>query len=194
MDKTERIIDMTEYPERYSEDELRQLLVDDDEGRKIYKTISELNVAFTMEARKHDGNTSSISFWKKTAAVFIGICLLSGIAYAAVSTGLFSTRHEEKSADVADADTVVSTQIRRNEPVAEWVETVKAYEDVMLEKILADIAVTYGTTVVYKSDKAKVLRLYFKFDASRGLEKTVSELNSFNNINITIQGKNLIVE
>lgn len=199
MDKTERIIDMTEHPERYSEDELRQLLVNDDEGRRIYKTISELNVAFAMKARKHDGNTSTISnilFWKKTAAVFISICLLSGIAYAAVLTGLFTARHDEKSADVADTDTVtvVSAQVRGNTPIAERVETVKAYEDVTLEKILADIAATYGTTVVYKSDKARLLRLYFKFDAARGLEKTVGELNTFDNINISIQEKNIIVE
>ena len=50
MDKIERIIDMTEHPERYTEDELRQLLIDDDEGNRIYKTISELNVAFNMDS------------------------------------------------------------------------------------------------------------------------------------------------
>ena len=49
MDKIERIIDMTEHPERYTEDELRQMLIDDDEGSRIYKTISEINVAFDME-------------------------------------------------------------------------------------------------------------------------------------------------
>ena len=49
MDKIERIIDMTEHPERYTEDELRQLLIDDDEGSRIYKTISEVNAALGME-------------------------------------------------------------------------------------------------------------------------------------------------
>ena len=39
MDKTRKIIHMTEHPDQYSEDELRQLLIDDDEGRKIYRTI-----------------------------------------------------------------------------------------------------------------------------------------------------------
>lgn len=195
MDKTERIIDMTEHPERYSEDEIRELLVNDDEGRRIYKTISELNVAFTMEERKHDDNTFTVNilFWKKTAAVFIGICLLSGIAYAAVSSGLFSARQESKVEAVANTTAAVSTQ-QRQTPVAEPVKTVKTYEDVTLEKILADIAATYGMTVEYKSDKARLLRLYFKFDAARGLEKTIGELNTFENINISIQEKNIIVE
>ena len=49
MDKTERIIDMTEHPERYSEDELRKMLIDDDEGSRIYRTITELNAALTFE-------------------------------------------------------------------------------------------------------------------------------------------------
>ena len=39
MDKTEKIIDMIEHPERYSEDELRSLLIDDAEGRDTYETI-----------------------------------------------------------------------------------------------------------------------------------------------------------
>ena len=31
MDKIERIIDMTEHPERYSQDELQKMLIEDDE-------------------------------------------------------------------------------------------------------------------------------------------------------------------
>ncbi len=195
MDKTERIIDMTEHPEKYSEEELRQMLIDDDEGRMLYKTITELNAAFGMEAGQDDGKLTFTvrGLRRKVAAVVVGVCLLSGIAYAAVSSGLFSARQESKVETAANTTAAVSTQ-QRQTPVAEPVKTVKTYEDVTLEKILADIAATYGMTVEYKSDKARLLRLYFKFDAARGLEKTVGELNTFDNINISIQEKNIIVE
>ena len=48
MDKIERIIDMTEHPERYSQDELQKMLIEDDEGSRIYKTISEVNAALGL--------------------------------------------------------------------------------------------------------------------------------------------------
>ena len=85
MDKIERIIDMTEHPERYTEDELRQLLIDDDEGNRIYKTLSELNVAFNMDSgMRLSQKTKKYHFINKAAAAIIAICLISGITYAAV--------------------------------------------------------------------------------------------------------------
>ena len=74
MDKTKRIIDMTEHPERYSEDELRQLLMDDEEGRKIYRTICELCAALDGSAAVA---TRRLPLVGKIAAVFVGVCLLS---------------------------------------------------------------------------------------------------------------------
>ena len=86
MDKIERIIDMTEHPERYTEDELRQMLIDDDEGSRIYKTISEINVAFNMEnGMRLLQKSKQHSFINKAAAAVIAICLISGITYAAVA-------------------------------------------------------------------------------------------------------------
>ena len=46
----------------------------------------------------------------------------------------------------------------------------------------------------YRSDKAKTLRLYYRLDTRRGLEKNIEELNTFENINIEIKGDTLVVD
>ena len=48
--------------------------------------------------------------------------------------------------------------------------------------------------VNYKSAKADGLRLYFRLDTRRGLEKVIEDLNSFDNINITKNGDTLTVD
>lgn len=99
MDKIERIIDMTEHPERYSQDELQKMLIEDDEGSRIYKTISEVNAALGMEKdvkMKHASSKTASRFMQKVAAAIIGICLISGIAYAAVVI-MKSPLHQRKA-------------------------------------------------------------------------------------------------
>ena len=193
MDKTRKIIDMTEHPENYSEDELRQLLIDDDEGRKIYRTICQLNAALEC---KSDMKPRRVSMIGKIAAIFVGVCLISGLAYAAVSTGLFGSV-EEKPAEQAAPTVVAQVEkpvVKKKAESVEMTEIVKTYEDVTLKQILGDIAATYRLNVNYKSSKAESLRLYFRLDTRRGLERVIDDLNSFDNINITINGDTLTVD
>lgn len=193
MDKTKRIIDMTEHPERYSEDELRQLLMDDEEGRKIYRTICELCAALDGSAAVA---TRRLSLVGKIAAVFVGVCLLSGLAYAAVTTGMLGNAGEKPAEEKAPAATVKveKSVVNVQEEEPEITEVVKTYEDVTLKEIVGDLASFYNLNVSYKSDKAASLRLYFRLDTRRGLEQVINQLNSFDNINITINGDTLTVE
>ena len=195
MDKIERIIDMTEHPERYTEDELRQLLIDDDEGNRIYKTISELNVAFNMDSgMRLSQKTKKYHFINKAAAAIIAICLISGITYAAVAliqrpstpAKVETTAPSNPSSPVAQVPDVPASSTQT--PI------VKTYEDTPLSTIVADIARTFSKQQAYRSDKAQSLRLYFRLDTRRGLEKNIEELNTFENINIEIKGDTLVVD
>lgn len=197
MDKIERIMDMTEHPEKYSEEELRDLLVDDEEGRKIYRTICELHVAMDAGKAESPRRSIKISFIRKMAAIFVGACLLSGIAYAVVATGLFGTSSQTGQAVPADSVRLEERKAivdRQAKSEKRNIELVKTYEDVTLDKILSDMAQAYGVGIRYKSQKAMSLRLYFSLDTHRGMERNVEELNSFENIDITIHGDTLFVE
>ena len=204
MDKTERIIDMTEHPERYSEDELRKMLIDDDEGSRIYRTIAELNVALSFEeTSKSDNKKTGMGlaahwnkpgFINKTAAVIVAICLISGIAYAAVAL-IHNPSTPEKTETVAPAPSIsTSTPVPDKSASSVRVPIVKTYEDASLATIVSDIAATFDKQQAYRSDKAKTLRLYFRLDTRRGIEKNIEELNTFENINIEIKGDTIVVD
>ena len=204
MDKTERIIDMTEHPERYSEDELRKMLIDDDEGSRIYRTIAELNVALSFEeTSKSDNKKAGMGlsahwnkpgFINKTAAVIVAICLISGITYAAVAL-IHHPSTPEKTETVAPAlSQSTSTPVPGKSASSVRVPIVKTYEDASLATIVSDIAATFDKQQAYRSDKAKTLRLYFRLDTRRGIEKNIEELNTFENINIEIKGDTIVVD
>ena len=195
MDKIERIIDMTEHPERYTEDELRQLLIDDDEGNRIYKTLSELNVAFNMDSgMRLSQKTKKYHFINKAAAAIIAICLISGITYAAV------VLIQRPSVPAKIEGTAPSISPSPATPVSDVPASstqgpvVKTYEDTPLSAIVADIARAYSKLQAYRTQKADSLRLYFRLDIRRGLEKNIEELNTFENINIEIKGDTLVVD
>ena len=204
MDKTERIIDMTEHPERYSEDELRKMLIDDDEGSRIYRTIADLNVALSFEETSRSDNKKAgmglsahwnkPGFINKTAAVIVAICLISGIAYAAVALIHHPSTPEKTETVVPAPSQSQSTPVPGKSASSVRVPIVKTYEDASLATIVSDIAATFDKQQAYRSDKAKTLRLYFRLDTRRGIEKNIEELNTFENINIEIKGDTIVVD
>ena len=197
MDKIERIIDMTEHPERYSQDELQKMLIEDDEGSRIYKTISEVNAGMSLEndvKMKQTSSKTASRFMQKVAAAIIGICLISGIAYAAVVI-MKKPSAPEKTEVVAPAAPKTESSTVADAPVSSSSSPiVKTYEDAPLSEIVSDIARVFSKQHAYRSDKAKTLRLYYRLDTRRGLEKNIEELNTFENINIEINGDTLVVD
>lgn len=204
MDKTERIIDMTEHPERYSEDELRKMLIDDDEGSRIYRTIADLNVALSFEETSKSVNKKAgmrlsahwnkPGFINKTAAVIVAICLISGITYAAVALIHHPSTPEKTETVVPAPSQSPSSPVPDKSASSVRVPIVKTYEDASLATIVSDIAATFDKQQAYRSDKAKTLRLYFRLDTRRGIEKNIEELNTFENINIEIKGDTIVVD
>ena len=195
MDKIERIIDMTEHPERYTEDELRQLLIDDDEGNRIYKTLSELNVAFNMDSgMRLSQKTKKYHFINKAAAAIIAICLISGITYAAVVLIQRPSVPAKIEATAPSISPSPATPVSDVPASSTQGPVVKTYEDTPLSAIVADIARAYSKLQAYRTQKADSLRLYFRLDTRRGLEKNIEELNTFENINIELKGDNLGVD
>ena len=195
MDKIERIIDMTEHPERYTEDELRQLLIDDDEGNRIYKTLSELNVAFNMDSgMRLSQKTKKYHFINKAAAAIIAICLISGITYAAVVLIQRPSVPAKIEATAPSISPSPATPVSDVPASSTQGPVVKTYEDTPLSAIVADIARAYSKLQAYRTQKADSLRLYFRLDIRRGLEKNIEELNTFENINIEINGDTLVVD
>ena len=125
MDKFEKILDIIDHQEKYSDEEIREIL-QDEECRKLYQTMMEVDSAlensspiinvdeewekFSQEHHLQEGATQDaaqkaashpITSWRKLAASIAGFVLISGIAFAAIHT--FIKRSQEPTQVTANA-------------------------------------------------------------------------------------------
>ena len=206
MDKTERIIDLVEHPDRYTETDIEQLLSDED-SRKLYQTIMETREAFILDdakckmqnAKLYSAEESSKfkvqSSKSKAAAIIVGLLVVSGIALAAVNIisqqqpkATQQTEQAVKPVAVAQKDTIKRKVAVKKPDVHE------TYTDVALSQILQDIAGYYGCTVSYNNEDVKQLRLYFEWDSRKPLEQVLRDLNQFESVNLTLKDNVITVE
>jgi hypothetical protein len=114
-DKLELLLKMMEHPEKYTEQQLQNML-DDADCRDFYELTVKAEHGY--EARRDDGRVDEETLdeewrrfeathlprrrfaeWRQWAAVFIGVLLLSGIALAAIHFAApRSVRHAEAPA------------------------------------------------------------------------------------------------
>lgn len=125
MDKFEKILDIIDHQEKYSDEEIREIL-QDEECRKLYQTMMEVDSAlensspiinvdeewekFSQEHHLQEEATKNaaqktashpITSWRKLAASIAGFVLISGIAFAAIHT--YIKRSQEPTQVTADA-------------------------------------------------------------------------------------------
>ena len=187
MDKIKKVTDMMEHPELYSEEDFREMLLDDD-SRLTFKAIAELEAAFDAQddtlQQVDDGDKphhSATPLWRKIAAAVVGVCLLSGVAYAAVVSGVFSSSPKQDIANVADSvATVGKTQYVEVKNDGKTIDVKKVFENATLEQVLHDIGYVNRKAVAFRTDSV--------------LDKNIEELNRFEKINITIKADSLIVD
>lgn len=124
MDKFEKILDIIDHQEKYSDEEIREIL-QDEECRKLYQTMMEVDSAlensspiinvdeewekFSQEHQLQEEATQNaaqktashpITSWRKLAASIASFVLISGIAFAAIHT--FIKRSQEPTQVTAD--------------------------------------------------------------------------------------------
>lgn len=201
MDKIKKVTDMMEHPELYSKEDFREMLLDDD-SRLTFKAIAELEAAFDAQddtlQQVDDGDKPhhpATPLWRKIAAAVVGVCLLSGVAYAAVVSGVFSSSPKQDIANVADSvATVGKTQYVEVKNDGKTIDVKKVFENATLEQVLHDIGYVNRKAVAFRTDSVRLLRLYYQWDSRHGLDKNIEELNRFEKINITIKADSLIVD
>ena len=194
-EKIERLLDMTEHPEHYSEEEMQEILADE-ETREYYDLIIKTDDAYTKspdidvdKALQEFETKHSLHFpLAKIAAIFIGILLVSGITYAAIvinrsSSGKQSVRKAQIEQVMADKP-VKSIDTETTDTTTTQKE--QLFDNVELQTILDDISTYYKLKVIYHSDKSRHLRLHFYWDKTKDAETIVESLNHFENVNMTL--------
>lgn len=161
------------------------------ECREYYDGLLEAADLLRLKT-KEDKVSSGFSF-KKLAAMFISILVLSGIAYAAIR---IASQSQEQPQQTEQTSLKVQHQRTMTEDLSAPVDTLAqtyVFENVPLDEMVKDIVLYYHWVADIKSEQAHAIRLYYKWDRTATIESVVEDLNHFNHVNISIEDNKLIV-
>ena len=126
---------------------------------------------------------------QKMAASFIGVLLVSGMAFAAIhivrmagSQKAETVQAEQpvsyKPSTALPADTVKTDTTTTEQPVV--------FDNVPLEKMLTEIAAYYHVKVSFQNDDARQLRFHFVWKREDGLGHAIEKLNRFESLSVRL--------
>ncbi len=213
MDKYDLVLDLVEHPDKYTPAEIEELL-SDPETKELYTLLCK-----TATSLKINKKTSSLDVdeeWQKVCArhrisrfglnIFgnraASIVIISITSLAAVAFGVaVAVKQSDGNAPVAvkkiesvnDRTKVKETDTINSPDISLPAEPV-LYKDETLGEILEVVAKCYGTSVEFRSPETSGLHLYFRFNPELPLTEVVDQLNTFEQINIRLEGNNLIVD
>ena len=202
MNKTDLLFPMMEQPQAYNDQQWQEILYDE-ECRERDTLMSKTQSAFDAQKEIDDEiidgewkrlTHSSNRNWLRVAAMYIGVLLISGIAFATVQ---LMRSHGNKPAEVEPQPQVVKTHVSDvHKQPADTTATIPpvVFDNVTLDSILPQIAQHYGYTVSFRSDKSKPLRLFLKWNPQDSIQKVTEKLNLFEQIHIVLDEQTMIVE
>ena len=204
MEKDEKIqllLNMQEHPEQFSEQALKTML-DDPEVRELMEATAQLKQAMMSDennendvyaewqrfAQTHLTEQKPDRSWLKIAATFIGILMMSGIAFAAIHI-----IRNVSNAGLDPQEPIQKTTIANpNKLPADTLKTdsippkVVRYDEATLEQILTDMADYYELTLNWKSEEAKTLRLFYIWNKQQSAVEAIRSMNSFERIRLEL--------
>ena len=129
----------------------------------------------------------------KIAAAFIGLLMLSGIAYAAIHIA----SNIESKPKVAITDRKPDVKKVKKTYGLEAAPTQKApviYNNVELQQIMQYIADGYGVKVEFKNEAARTLRFYLQWEADDTLQEIIDKINHFEKVHLTLTNETITIE
>jgi len=204
MNKTDLLLQMMEQPHRYTAEEWQEIL-SDDECRELYTLMSMTQSAVdAARADKKvtdemiDGEWQRLSSvqsdfqFRKFAAMFVGILMLSGIAFAAIHIISHSDSHKEKD-NVAVSNVSPLTQQAPLPQDTTAAPQPKLYDNVPLGEIFEELSSYYQIIAVYRNDATRQIRLFYQWKPDYTIEKVVDMLNNFEWLQLELKNDTLYV-
>lgn len=215
-DKINKIVELTEHPERFTEEQVNELLRDE-ECRMLYSTLADAGRA--MSERHTVSDDVVDAEWKKFAAKYFGDDAdnVSGCTSCRLPDGggkvrivpLWRSKIAAACAGfiivsgVSLAMVIYGGSLRNDNPPSAAGTTVVAtvnkapdivvYENSRLDSIMTDVSVHYGVTTEYENDNLRALRFHLKWDRNRALSDLIEVVNEFDGINIYVEDKRVMV-
>lgn len=212
MNKIEHLIEMMEKPDRYSQEEWRQVLSDKD-CREYYRLMCDTSAALhdhrpdeteTEEAlqrfeKRYMSDRRHIALWRQLTAVFVGLMLISGLAFAAIT--MVKHHQQAPKRELPVAPTKAKATAKTTTAVRDTIKSqpqesngMKQFINTPVANIVNEIASYYGLKAEIRNTQAASIRLYFNWNRQCSAAQVVSQLNQFDNIRITLNGSSLVLE
>ena len=204
-----QLLEMLDNPEAYTEQEIQDIINRDEDTREAYRMMVEakrssrkrladqpidVDAAWQRFNEIHQSKRHGFS-WMKIAASFIGVLLVSGIAFATIQIVRYAQQNTPKPEEVINTpkpaiitptDTLTTDTIAIPQPII--------YDNIPLEKMLPEIAAHYDTKVTFVNEEARQLRFRFVWNPQNGINQVVSDLNQFECLTVTLNDNQITVE
>lgn len=182
-DKLMQVLEAVEYPERYTDEQLQQLL-SDEECADYYRLMCDAASAYA-----HKRRPARVLTLRRIAAIIVVVLLLSGISYAAIRM-LGDGERPVAEATVQEPVADVSGDGRQTVPT----DSVWTFQNVELQDILTEVTAYYQLQTDYRHEQTRHIRFYVKWNKQEGVEPIMERLNMSEKVNITLDKNVLIVE
>ena len=199
LDDKQTLLDMQEHPERYSDEQLEQVMAELDKEPDAeaawQKTLSrplpcrersslhcQLYSLLSLQGRGRERVRIAAIF---VAAAFLGLMSLAGYR-------VFSDWNKAPQAPV-QADTTTVVKQRFYYDVMDG-DTIFRFENIRLDSILAVVGRHYNRQVVFHSKQPQQLRLYITCHTTQTLAEFVETLNMFDGFRLIQDFDTLHVE
>ena len=213
-DKIDLLLSMQEHPEKYSDEQMKQMLADDPELAELMEQLAQTKRAL-MKREVDEEDVAVNEEWKKfvcehaaemdrpqrgmffkVAASIVGILLMAGVTFAAIHIvwTIVGPNNEPEIEQTVKTGTAPSTSEVEERKDGKNVGEPIVFDNVPLEKMLTQIAAYYGKEVEFRNDDARQLRFYFVWRKNETLDATLRRLNLFESITIELNDNKLIVK
>lgn len=200
-----QLLEMLDNPEAYTEQEILDIINRDEYTRETYRMMVEakrtrqirkpvdVDAAWQRLSQKHQPTQQRFG-WLKIAAAFIGVLLISGIAYAVIQIVSHQQQTQETEEAVAVAD--ASLPMHNASPLVTPNDTAQAvvFDNITLDEMLPQIAAYYNKEVVFRNSNVRQLRFYFVWKPKDKIEVLVKKLNHFESLSVELTDNKIVVE
>ena len=205
-----QLLEMLDNPDTYTEQEIQDIINRDEDTRETYRLMVaakrssrqrqadkpiDVDAAWQELNQKVHPKEHSFS-WMKIAASFVGVLLVSGIAFATIWS--LTPGPSPKERVVKCSKTTDSVNKSNHSPLfrrgAGGEASTVVYDNIPLEKMLSEIAAHYDAKVTFVNDEARGLRFRFVWNPQKGIGQVVSDLNQFERLTVTLKDDVITVE
>ena len=196
MKDIEQLLKMTERPQDYTSEELQRLM-SDPEMREYYELMVSAEAGFALRKSETPKAERRPLFYAlgnrfmRVAAMFIGVLMLSGIAFAAyrlVAGG--DDKSTTQKVQSANSPQQVGTLQQAQKDSA----SIRTFENAELQQILQEVSDYYHVSVEFRNEQSRHIRLYTKWDTAAPLQQIIDLLNGFEKVSVRLVDNQIIAD